>query len=113
MWEWRDGPPIEGQERTRGLFLVSQALSVYCFSPARKRTVDLENELGIETNEVSNLGTGGRRRGYILHSYIPSLAEIEDWIPDPCGFPDKNNPTSARDWRNLKSFRSLFDELRD
>jgi len=94
VWEWRDGPPIEGQERTRGLFLVSQALSVYCFSPAKEKDgrprerARYRNERGFEPR------TGGRCRGYILHSYIPSLVEIEDWIPDPCGFPDKNNPTS-------------------
>ena len=56
------------------------------FRRQRKRTVDLEGELGIETNEVSNLGTAV---DILIPIYIPSLAEIQDWIPDPCGFPDK------------------------
>lgn len=84
MWEWRDGPPIEGQERTReGAVSGLPGLICLLFFAGKGKGRSTDLELGIETNEVSNLGN--------ILIPIPSLAEIQDWIPDPWDFPIKQS----------------------
>ena len=90
MWEWRDGPPIEGQERTRE-GAVSGLPGLICLlffagkgkGPEVRNLVRFDTELALEVD----LGTAVE----YSHSYIPSLAEIQDWIPDPWDFPIKQS----------------------
>ena len=54
----------------------------------RRPEVDLEGELGIETNEVSNLGTGGRREGIFIPIFHRSPRSKIGFLT-PADFPIK------------------------
>lgn len=88
------------------------------FRRQRKRTVDLENELGIETNEVSNLGRAVGAEGIFFIPIFHRSWRSKIGFLTPADFPIKTiRLRTQQRWQQLKfnlvAFRSLFDELRD